>query len=88
MSTLPQYFTPSEAAEILRTSTDSIRRFFRHVEGVMVLYRERKGHRRYETLRIPPGGIRPLPQPQQAVSRVAGMETGEVYPADPRLAGA
>lgn len=48
------HFKPDELAELWGVSTDTIRRLFRDVPGVLVIDRPTKTYkRRYSTMRIP-----------------------------------
>jgi hypothetical protein len=46
-------FTTAELAELRKLSTDTIRSLFENEPGVMIINRQRRGVRRYRTLRIP-----------------------------------
>jgi hypothetical protein len=46
-------YSPTEVAQMLRVSVDTVRRRLAHEPGVIVIYIPKRGRRPYRTLRIP-----------------------------------
>ena len=48
-----RHYTVAELAAAWRLSEDTVRRLFRNEPGVIIISRQRRGFRIYETIRIP-----------------------------------